>query len=252
MLTVGTKTAPYSNDEEGKLVEQRLATQMQRDHGAGGNLIKHSDAWDVVQTEIKTLVDEFDESKQNPEVFQLLEKMGSQVWKSAINLRNQKGSILFTFSPENTRDIIESLDSVGIVWFPQVTINKPRHAYDRSTHEQEVVSEVHEALHAPHPHSSKRLTRHTRELDNLLEVGLLHPKPIPVSGSENSSKSFSTGKRGCETDRELDRRWTEQSYLSYEGWRTGNLLKGHFRESVCHGNWLIRKGTHFILHSAHG
>ena len=73
------------------------------------------------------------------ETFKVLLDMGAQVWKSAIDLKNQKGTINFTFTPGGDTNMLgadmpaeQQPTGPPLVWFPEVTVQRPPYSINRS------------------------------------------------------------------------------------------------------------------------
>jgi len=131
--------APYGTEHIDK--EREYATKMQLTHGAGGDLIEGSAAATVVTEEMRYLASRLWKNSIE-QVLPFIQIMGEQVWKAAIDLKNQKGSITFNFPFGET----ERPNSIA--WFPEVIVLKPRHALNLDSIDPVPVTETHPAVFA--------------------------------------------------------------------------------------------------------
>lgn len=146
----------YPSTEEEERAEQKCATNMEFKHGVSQMLSGASkDTQKTVSCAMEILGTALShglETNEKNQIAEIISDMGSQVWKAAINLRNQKGAIIHSFSTAEAVRILKSLNDGARVgtgvggqpewnnlaefngrfcWFPHVIIHRPVHTYDR-------------------------------------------------------------------------------------------------------------------------
>lgn len=114
---------------------------MQLTHGVGRDLIEGSEAATVVNEQMRKLASTL-WKESTKEVLPFIQNMGEQVWKGAIDLKNQKGSIDFNFPRGETEQ------PNSIAWFPRVIVKKPQHMLNLSMADPVLITETHPALFA--------------------------------------------------------------------------------------------------------
>ena len=139
---------PSSGEEE--RTEQKYATNMEYKHGVGLRLSEASTetrgAVDRSMENLKTALSLGLETNEKNQVAEIIAEMGPQIWWAAINLRNQKGTIIHSFSTAAAVKILKTrYGDVGgqpqwmshlaefegrFWWFPHVIIDRPLHTYD--------------------------------------------------------------------------------------------------------------------------
>ena len=111
----------------------------------------------VVRDQMKRLATKlFISPEHDIEIFNILLDMGTQVWKSAIDLKNQKGSISFTFTPSGHTKTFDAAEQpptgLFLVWFPEVTVERPQHSHNRSFNkERSPIKDRHQGWSVPRP-----------------------------------------------------------------------------------------------------
>lgn len=125
---------------------------MEYKHGVGQTLSGASkDAQEAVKGAMRGLVDTLSKGSDHKctrsAIAGIIDEMGSEVWRASINLKNQKGTIKYSFlnsTPEvlaiatglpgdDTEQWARELKEFEgrFVWFPHVIITRPLHTYDR-------------------------------------------------------------------------------------------------------------------------
>ena len=115
-------------------------------HGVSRDLVEGSEAAIVVVRAMKLLVDLLSRGLENhdqrrPQIHAIISNMGYLVWKAAINLKNQKGTISYSFRDDRQQPLHGRGER--FMWFPGITVHKPLQSND-----QKFIDEFHEPEYA--------------------------------------------------------------------------------------------------------